>query len=87
MSKVIGKLLTCDRCGESVFLPWTGGGVEWSRDKDDSNFQKAPEGWGYGAHYSAHSDGRYSVRDLCPVCFKIYLKGNSDYWAGFDKEK
>ena len=86
MSKEIGKLLTCDRCKTSVFLPWTGDGIEWSRDADDSQFQSPPDGWGNGALYTRSRD-RYLLTDLCPDCLTEYLNQNKKFWNGWIEEE
>lgn len=63
MSEVKGKLVTCDRCGATVFLETTGdkemdgGFTRWN------TFEPYPEGWEW-----AHDlDKR-----LCPECNKEY---------------
>ena len=86
MSKQIGKLLTCDRCKCTVFLPWEGNGIEWARDSDDSNFKSTPDGWGNGALYTRNRD-RYSVADLCPDCLTEYLNQNKKFWSGWIAEE
>lgn len=82
MSKQIVKLLTCDRCGSTVFLPWEGKGIEWARDSDDSKFMSPPDDWGNGALYKGHRD-RHFVADLCPDCFTEYLNQHKKFWAGW----
>lgn len=79
MSRTVGKLLQCDRCISSVFLPWTGQGIEWSPNNDDSNFQEPPKGWGKGASY-AHN-GVISCKDLCPGCYDDYIKSQKKFWG------
>jgi len=79
MSRTVGKLLQCDRCSASVFLPWTNQGVEWSRDADDSNFQEPPKDWGKG---ELHIDGLAPVsKDLCPACYVDFIKSHNKFWG------
>lgn len=62
MSEQIGKQLTCDRCGETIFLPWEGTqefDVGYSKVQ---HFAKKPEGW------TRVGD----VGDLCPACSELY---------------
>ena len=79
MSMTVGKLLQCDRCSVSVFLPWTNQGIEWGRDADDSNFQEPPKGWGKGASYI--NDTAISCKDLCPDCYDDYMKSQNKFWG------
>jgi len=60
MSEIEGKLVTCDVCGKSVFLPYVGDGesdggfTRWRR------YEKLPKGW---------NDVRASVATTtCPDC-------------------
>ena len=63
MAENIGKLITCDRCNESLFLRYTGtdhldGGFT-SVDK----FEKKPDNW-------CHN---YDLKmDLCPKCRIVF---------------
>jgi hypothetical protein len=64
MAEKKGKLVSCDRCGEEVFLKCTGesatdgGYTRWNK------FEDLPHGWDW------HSDtGR-----LCPACNKMYIE-------------
>ena len=50
MSEQIGKLLSCDRCGETIFLKWKG-----TRELDGGyskvlDFEMPPKGWVNGIH-------------------------------------
>lgn len=61
MAEIEGKLLTCDVCGESVFLKY----VE-TKDYDGGfthlrTFEKKPEGWTYINPF------KHEVQ-LCPSC-------------------
>lgn len=64
MSKTEGEILTCDICGESVFLGYTGdkeadGGYTRWRWRE---YEKPPEGWN-----SAKVLG-IGIGDTCPAC-------------------
>lgn len=62
MAEMNGRLIICDRCGETAFLKCTG---EKERDGGYTRwntFEAPPEGWGW------HSEtGR-----LCPSCEREY---------------
>jgi DNA-directed RNA polymerase subunit RPC12/RpoP len=69
MSEQRGKLLTCDRCGKTVFLKELeakerdadGGYTRWNEYKHE----KPPEGWSY--KYLGEYKDHYN---LCPECSK-----------------
>lgn len=62
MSEQIGKCLTCDRCGKTVFLPWEGT-EEWDGGYSEiQHFAKKPEGW----------TKNVDIGDLCPDCSELY---------------
>ena len=69
MSKVKGELLTCDRCGETIFLKYLekgyadGGYTTWDK------YENA-EGWGYEVHYN-----------LCPKCMEEYKEMINDFFG------
>lgn len=79
MSKTLGKLLECDRCHCSVFLPWTGHGIEWSRDDDDSQFQTPPKEWGVGELHLPN--GARIPKDLCPDCLALFMQNHDRFWS------
>lgn len=56
MSEVNGKMLTCDRCGDTVFLK-----------EGEYLYEKAPEGWAY--HNEPALVGAWGGH-LCPYCEK-----------------
>lgn len=64
MAEAKGKLKTCDRCSEWIFLKaiddgvTDGGYTRWNR------FEDAPEGW----------DWRRETGTLCPKCNEEYKK-------------
>lgn len=63
MAEVNGKMVTCDRCGKSIFLKCTGekemdgGFTRWN------TFEKLPDTWGH----------HYEVGTLCPDCDAEYV--------------
>lgn len=69
MSKVKGELLTCDRCGETIFLKYLGKGnadggyTTWDKYED-------AEEWGYEVH-----------SNLCPKCMKEYKEMINDFFG------
>lgn len=66
MSEQIGKMITCDRCGKTVFLKYTGTtSLDGGYSKVD-NFEKRPEGWEY------HTNRELGL--LCPECESDYQK-------------
>lgn len=63
MSEVKGKLQTCDRCGETIFLKTVGDGDADGGFTRWNKFEEAPEGWAR----------RYDISSLlCPKCNKEY---------------
>lgn len=68
MSEQRGKLLTCDRCGETVFLKelkatekdTDGGFTRWN----EYEHEDPPEGWSYKYFGDLRSNGY----NLCPEC-------------------
>ena len=78
MSKQIGKLLTCDRCGAAEFLPYIG------EEEFDGGFarlnvfQDPSEPWALGEDIGDCTAG-HEYLDLCPECRKVYLKIKRDF--------
>ena len=62
MAEKVGKMITCDRCGNSVFLECIGEGETDGGYTRWNNFEAAPESWAY------HLD----VGRLCPKCNAEY---------------
>lgn len=77
MSKVKGMLVTCHRCGESVFLMYKktdyfDGGYTKSDD-----FEEKPEGW---TCKFPDEDGNGYV-DLCPKCTETFMRLLYDFYS------
>lgn len=62
MASKLGKLLTCDRCGKTVFLECTGEGETDGGYTRWNKFEAAPNGW------KCHAE----VGNLCPECNSSY---------------
>jgi ribosomal protein S27AE len=75
MSTQTGKLVTCDRCGATVFLKRTGEGEADGGYTKWDKFDKLPEGWGYEKH-----------KDLCPACNAVFEAFINAFMAGGGEE-
>ena len=64
MSELIGKLIVCDRCGNSCFLKNIGEGEADGVFTRWNKFEPEPKGWGYSPR----------IGSLCPVCSSEYEK-------------
>lgn len=68
--ELIGKQLTCDRCGHTIFLKVT----EEVKHEDGSvayfKYEKEPEGWCNARYLGSlcNVDSLHSIDNLCPVC-------------------
>lgn len=78
MSKTVGKLLKCDRCGASVFLAEIG-----ISDMDGLGisipvpvYDEPKEKWGYYEE----------IGDLCPNCYKEFEKAFEDFVKKLDED-
>lgn len=69
MSEQIGKRLTCDRCGETIFLKWEGMSEFDGGYSKIQHFEKVPEGWG----------SVMGLGQLCPKCYGEYIKLIEDF--------
>ena len=84
MAEVNGKMMTCDRCGDSVFLQLTrthepdGGLSRWDE------FRDLPDGWGYTTlMFCLPSAGDRVL--LCPGCSRAFTDMQRAFW-GFKVE-
>lgn len=66
MSEQIGKMFTCDRCGKTAFVKFTGTTSLDGGFVKAYNFERRPEGWEY------HTDKELGL--LCPECESDYQK-------------
>lgn len=62
MAEINGRMIICDRCGESAFLKCTGEGERDGGFTRWNKFEPVPEGW----------DRHYEVGLLCPNCNREY---------------
>ena len=69
MSDRIGKMITCDRCGETIFLRWEGMSEFDGGYSKIQHFEKTPEGWG----------SVVGLGQLCPECHEEYDKLIKDF--------
>ena len=60
--EVKGKLVSCDRCGEQIFLKCTGEGERDGGFTRWNEFEPFPEGW----------EHQYNIGRLCPKCNEKY---------------
>jgi hypothetical protein len=73
MAEKIGKLIICDKCGDTAFLKCIGEGETDGGYTRWNKFETPPEGWGY-----AHDCEK--TKKLCPKCYKTYC----DIIRGFE---
>lgn len=62
MAEKVGKMLTCDRCGKTVFLECVGKGETDGGYTRWNKFEAAPAGW----------EVCTEVGTLCPECNSLY---------------
>lgn len=77
MSKQIGQLLTCDRCGTTEFLHYVG-----TEDFDGgftkvNDFSKPSEPWGFEDLGDCAAGHDYV--DLCPKCRKAFILTKKEF--------
>ena len=86
MSKQRGKLITCDRCGETIFLKeleakerdTDGGYTRWNEYK----YEEPLEGWTHQYF------GDYSTSfDLCPECSKKLEETRNNFFKLLKEKK
>lgn len=68
MSKVNGRMVTCDRCDTQIFLKHVGDGEMDGGFTRYNNFEPLPKGWGY-----------YKCYDLCPDCFTEWNRLETEF--------
>ena len=68
MAEQKGKLLTCDRCGEQVFLKYLRtDSLDGGYTRSD-NFEETPDGW-YSRNVGKDFVTKYAL--LCPECNRL----------------
>lgn len=80
MASQRGKMITCDRCGESIFLKelevkekdMDGGFTRWNEYK----YEELPDGWAN----VLFDVGFGSNKVLCPECMSIFDKVRAEFW-------
>ena len=68
MSQVKGRLVTCDRCGETIFSKTTGDGDADGGYTRWNKFEPLPRGW------TLHNG-----KDLCPSCANEWNKIETEF--------
>lgn len=69
MGEVKGKLVTCDRCGTTIFLKLFGSEIFDGGFTQQDKFEEAPAGWELCA-----SDEKGKYCRLCPSCYEEFTK-------------
>lgn len=67
----LGKMITCDRCGENVFLKIIDTKVTDGGYTKSDVYESKPENWGRDTERG---------RDLCPSCFGYYKEIVNDFY-------
>lgn len=80
MSKQVGQLLTCDRCGKTEFLPYIGKDEFDGGYPDVIYFKKPSEFWVFAEDLDDCSAGRHNYVDLCPNCRKEYVQVKKNFF-------
>lgn len=86
MASQRGKMVSCDRCGESIFLKelevkekdTDGGFTRWNEYK----YEDLPEGWGT----VSFGKGLGSSHMLCPCCSELFEKYRVMFFDAEEKE-
>lgn len=68
MSEVKGRLVTCDRCGETTFSKTVGDGEADGGFTRWNKFEPLPPGW-----------GGHKGKDLCPSCSREWNKIETEF--------
>ena len=76
MSKQKGLLVTCHRCGESVFLKYKGTGYFDGGYTKTDDFEEKPEGW----TCKLPDEAGNGYADLCPKCTEVFMKLLYDFY-------
>jgi len=74
MSFQRGKLITCDRCNESVFVKYNKSSFTDGGFTENENYDPTPEGWVFEPE----------IGHLCPVCHRVF-KETMTKFLGYDR--
>lgn len=74
MSSQRGKLITCDRCGESTFVKYHKSSFMDGGYTEQEHYDPTPEGWEWES----------GVGHLCPSCNRLF-KETMTKFLGYDK--
>ena len=79
MSEQLGKLITCNRCGETKFLKRTGeeGLSSYACPGTRSTYEELPRTWIYDTKFG----------HLCPHCAEIFVRWLKDFFGQEQYEK
>lgn len=73
MAEAIGKRITCDRCGKSIFLAFVGVKAFDGGYTRHNEFEPAPDDW----HYSSELQMR-----LCDTCYATFKELLNEFKNG-----
>lgn len=74
MASVNGQLVTCDRCGASIFLKCTGEGERDGGFTRWNKFEPPPEGWSIVSVPSKdRATGNQQHIRVCPPCHRLWF--------------
>lgn len=72
MAEMTGKLVTCDRCGDQVFLRATGEGERDGGFTRWNKFEPFPEGWDHVYVPAPERASRTKCVCVCPRCHTLW---------------
>ena len=80
MSQQLGRILTCDRCGKTVFesVREAEGDEGW---KSDTLYFERAEGWVEPSDYSLRNSKCNNHKTLCPECEATRKDVMSRFWS------
>lgn len=79
MSEAKGKLVTCERCGNTIFLKLVGSENFDGGFTRQDYFEDAPDGWELCA-----TDKKRKYCRLCPSCYAEYTRLLSKFYGRHD---
>lgn len=84
MSVTVGKLVICDRCGESVFIQYIGDKPLDGGYSSVAEFEPIPKDWGDCYPLIGKSQ---VTKMLCPACAKEWKAQVNVFFGLVDKEE